>query len=250
MPYCTQSDLEQRIGLVQLASLTNDIWQIAAPASPSCNVIAGGTLSGTYYYVITAVGTAGETVQSTEVTGTTATNKTMRLAWTAVSSAKAYKIYRSGTSGTYTTPCLLVTTMAVTYDDTGAVALTAGSPQSDAFLPNVGVVTALIAKADTKIDSLAGQVYTVPFTTVPDLIKNISIDLSCYFALQRRPINVPMPDEWQKAYDDAIQILEDISNMLVKMPTSATIASAEADMVTGNQTKIDFYNPDNEESHF
>jgi phage gp36-like protein len=250
MPYCTQSDIEQRIGLVHLASLTNDIWQVSAPASPSCNVVAGGTLSGTYYYVISAVGEKGETVQSTEVTGTTATNKTMRLAWTAVSSARGYKIYRSGTSGTYTTPCFLVMTTAVTYDDTGTITLTTGSPQSDAFAPNSGVVTALILRADTMIDSLAGQVYTVPFTTVPDLIKSISIDLSCYFALQRRPINIPMPKEWQDAYTNAIKTLEDISNMLVKMPTTATIASAEADMEVSNSARIDFTNTDNSEYHF
>lgn len=250
MPYCTQSDLEQRIGLSQLASLTNDIWQVSAPASPSCNVVAGGSLSGTYYYVITAVGEKGETVQSTEVTGTTGANKTMRLAWTAVSAARGYKIYRSAVSGTYTTPCFLVMTTAVTYDDTGALTLTAGAPQSDAFAPNSGVVTALILKADTKIDSLAGQVYTVPFTTVPDIIKNISIDLSCYYALQRRPINVPMPKEWQDAYDKAMQTLEDISNMLVRMPDTATIASKEADFEPSNWTKIDFSDTDNSEHYF
>lgn len=250
MPYCTQSDLEQRIGLTRLCELTNDIWQQSAPTGVSCNVVAGGSLSGTYYYVVTALNEKGETVQSSEVTGTTGANKTMRIAWTAVSAAKAYKIYRSTSTGVYTTPCLVVQTTAVTYDDAGATTLLSGAPQSDSFAPNSGIITALIAKADTKIDSLAGQVYTVPFTTVPDIIKNISIDLTCYYAFQRRPINMEMPKEWQAAHDNAIQILEDISNMLIYLPTTAVIASAESDVEASNSARIDFTDEDNSEYYY
>ncbi len=248
MPYCTQSDLEQRIGLSQLAALTNDIWQVAAPTGATATKTTGGSLSEVaYYYVITAISDKGETIQSSQVTDTCdASNHSIILAWSAVSTAKAYKIYRSLTTNSYVTPCLLTTTTAVTYTDTGALTLASGAPTSDSFLPNVSVITALILKADTKIDSLAGQVYTVPFATIPDIIKTISVDLACYFAFQRRPINIEMPKMWQTAYDYAMTQLEAISNMLLRLPDTATVASSESSIDTSNATdQVSFTDPNN-----
>ncbi len=254
MPYSTQQDMEQRIGLSQLTALTNDVWQVSAPASVVATPASGGSLAvDTYYYVVTAVSEKGETVQSSEVNGTTdGTNKTIGLTWATVAGARAYKVYRSTTSGSYTTPCLVAQVTVLLYNDAGTVSpLLAGAPTSDAFLPNAAVITTLIAKADHLIDAKAGQVYTVPFTTVPDVIKDISADLAVYFALQRRPVNIETPKAWQEAYKNALAQLEDISNMLLRLPTTATIASAEGNIVTPTTDPVvDFNDSDNAMSDY
>jgi hypothetical protein len=48
------------------------------------------------------------------------------------------------------------------------------------------VVTAAIAKADALIDSYCGQVETVPFTTVPDIVQQHSVTIAIYFLYARR----------------------------------------------------------------
>lgn len=247
MPYCTQQDMEQRIGLPTLSELTNDVWQVAAPTSPSAALAAGGSLvDDTYYYVVTAVSEKGETVQSSEVNATTSgSNNSVAVSWTAVSQAKAYKVYRSLTTDTYATPCLVAQTTAVTYTDTGAVSpLLAGAPTEDAFLPNAAVVTDLIAEADATIDSVVGRTYTVPFTTVPTVIKNLSVDLACYLAFQRRPVNMGIPDSWKKMKDEVMEMLEKIADQSIRLPATATVASTSSEMNGDRGAEIDFNDED------
>jgi len=83
--------------------------------------------------------------------------------------------------------------------------------------PSATVCTDLITRACSLIDAYAGQVYTVPFTTIPQAIKDIAIDLSCYYALQRRPANYAMPKEWENVYNDSIGKLEKISNEFMEL---------------------------------
>jgi phage gp36-like protein len=108
---------------------------------------------------------------------------------------------------------------------------------SDTANPTIGsavVVESILANVDATINALAGQVYTVPFTTIPDIIKRIEIDLACYEVMQRRPVNMDMPKEWQTARDAAMKQLEAISNMLLYLPDTATVASAESAINTDN----------------
>jgi len=58
------------------------------------------------------------------------------------------------------------------------------------------VVDAAIARADADIDAWLVGVYTVPFTTVPEMIKFCSVDLS-FFYLYRRRFSGESP-EWVK----------------------------------------------------
>lgn len=243
MAYSTQQDLEQRIGLTLLTQLMNDVWQVSAPASPSANAAAGGSLADdTYYYVVSAVSEKGETVQSSEVNATTSgSNNSVTVAWSAVSQARAYRVYRSLTTDTYATPCLVAQTTAVTYTDTGAVSpLLAGAPTDDAWSPNAGNVAAVIANADTLIDAKLGMVYTVPFTTVPSIIRDLSVDIACYTAFQRRSLNQDMPKMWQKIYDDAMKMLDSIAEMTIRLPDTATVASASAAIDGSRGAEIDF----------
>lgn len=63
-----------------------------------------------YYYKITALGPAGETLGSNEVTVTPINvDDSVTVSWSAVPGAVGYKIYRSEASGTYTTPALKTT---------------------------------------------------------------------------------------------------------------------------------------------
>jgi phage gp36-like protein len=121
---------------------------------------------------------------------------------------------------------------------------------ANATTADVSVVDAILTNINATIDSLAGQVYTVPFTTVPPLVRRIAIDLACYEVMQRRPVNMDMPKGWQSAHDKAMKQLEAISNMLLRLPATATVASSESAMVTGNSARIDFSNEDNMEYNF
>lgn len=125
--------------------------------------------------------------------------------------------------------------------------LTNDIANSDA--PDSGVLSALVSRAQTIIDGKAGQVYTVPFTAVPDVIKEIAIDIVCFYCFQRRITNIEMPKSVEASYADALSRLEAVSNMLLKLPTSATIASAEADVVA-TPPLVDFNSTDSTMSFF
>lgn len=74
----------------------------AAPTISSITTsTTGGSISaGTYYYVVTAVGTDGESLSSNEVSiTTTGSTSTVTLSWSAPSGAISYNLYRSTTSG-------------------------------------------------------------------------------------------------------------------------------------------------------
>ncbi len=114
---------------------------LSAPTSVTATTIttgAGGSLNPNtpYYYVVTAVGVAGETLASFEATATTGTgasdNLTINLAWNPVLGATSYNVYRSVTSGDYT-DSLLANTTATAYTDDGSIALSNVTPPTDAF---------------------------------------------------------------------------------------------------------------------
>lgn len=102
-----------------------------APAAPVANAPTtantGGTLAAaTYYYKVTALNAAGESLGSNEgsVT-TTGASSSNTITWAAVSGATSYRVYRgtaAGAESTYYAPGNVTT-----FTDTGAAG-TAGSP--------------------------------------------------------------------------------------------------------------------------
>lgn len=112
---------------------------------------------------------------------------------------------------------------------------------ANATTPNSTIVSAMISRADRLIDSLAGQVYTVPFvigtncTTIPEVIRQLSIDLSIYFCMSRRFAQMEIPKDWQEIYKQAMEKLQGISNLLIFLDGSPTILSAEGDIVAPTQ---------------
>lgn len=72
-----------------------------------------------------------------------------------------------------------------------------------------GRITEAISQADSEIDSYCGRRYSVPFVTVPGIVKKISVDISIYNLYSRR-VEV-VPETRSERYKNAIRQLEGIS---------------------------------------
>lgn len=120
---------------------------------------------------------------------------------------------------------------------------------ANATAPNATIITALIEKADAYINGKIGQVYTTPLSPVPVQIKSLSVDLACFYIIQRRWSQVKMPDDWNLVYKNACQTIDDISNLLIKLDGSPTVSSEEADIVAPDVI-VDFTDTTSEWSMF
>ena len=69
-------------------------------------------------------------------------------------------------------------------------------------------VTRAIVNADAEIDSYCGTKYAVPFTTVPDIILAVSVDIAIYNLYARRK---GAPESIEKRYNSRIAFLKDVS---------------------------------------
>ncbi|MSQ93232.1 MAG: hypothetical protein EXR98_01605 [Gemmataceae bacterium] len=103
--------------------------QAAVTGTPGGNLVSGTT----YYYVITAIDSYGESLASNEKTFTAnGTDKTAVLSWSQVAGATGYKIYRSTISGSYSPGNHFVKKVVggatLTANDTNLPAPTVGSP--------------------------------------------------------------------------------------------------------------------------
>ncbi len=95
---------------------------------------------------------------------------------------------------------------------------------------NQSRVDEAIAQADAEIDSHCGGRYTVPFTTVPDIARKISVDIAIYNLYSRKVEEIP--ETRAERYKNAIRQLGDISSGKIM------IGESEADVpeVGGVQT--------------
>ncbi|QII11241.1 putative Mu-like prophage FluMu protein gp36 [Candidatus Kuenenia stuttgartiensis] len=66
-----------------------------------------------------------------------------------------------------------------------------------------------IAQADAEIDSYCGGRYSVPFGTVPDICRKISVDIAIYNLYSRKVEAIP--DTRSERYKNAIRQLEGIA---------------------------------------
>jgi phage gp36-like protein len=120
-----------------------------------------------------------------------------------------------------------------------------------ATIASPSVLDSILSNTDAMIDAKAGQVYTIPLTMPEAKITQIAIDLAIYACMLRRPVNMAMPKEWDDAKKAADKDLEDISNELLRLSDSQTVASMEANINTDNCTdQISFTDSNNQLSKF
>ena len=102
---------------------------------------------------------------------------------------------------------------------------------------NQSRVDEAIAQADAEIDSYCGGKYSVPFTTAPDIVKKISVDIAIYNLYSRKVEEIP--ETRAERYKNAIRQLEGISKGIISIgeavePTPATQGGPET-----NKTESD-----------
>lgn len=95
---------------------------------------------------------------------------------------------------------------------------------------NLARVSEAIAQADAEIDSYCGGRYTVPFATVPDIVKKCSVDIAIY-NLYSRKVEV-IPETRAERYKNAIRQLGDIAKGII------TIGEAEDDVPEAGGVQI------------
>lgn len=75
---------------------------------------------------------------------------------------------------------------------------------------NQSRVDEAIRQADAEIDTYCGGRYDVPFVTVPDIVKKISVDIAIYNLYSRRVEEIP--ETRSERYKNAIRQLGEIAS--------------------------------------
>lgn len=80
-------------------------------------------------------------------------------------------------------------------------------------------LTEQIKAADSLIDGyVSSALITVPVSApVPDMIKQLSFDITVYNLYDRMPL-IDIPERIQNKYDAAMKILQDIAKKLITIP--------------------------------
>lgn len=109
--------------------VNNNFLDLAVPGTPTVATTTG-SLTGTFYYVVTATNAAGETVASACSASVSPSGQGVTVSWSQVSGATGYRIYRN-TSCAFTSGSLLLTSISggqnTSFTD-GSVSTTTGLP--------------------------------------------------------------------------------------------------------------------------
>jgi phage gp36-like protein len=101
--------------------------------------------------------------------------------------------------------------------------------------PNQARVDEAIAQADAEIDSYCGERYSVPFSTVPDIVKKLSVDIAIYNLYSR--LVRDMPEVRSERYRSSIKQLEAIGKGNISLGADpAPKAHSEGRAETNRQT--------------
>src|SRR5574343_464872 len=87
------------------------------------------------------------------------------------------------------------------------------------------VVAQAITAADAEIDAYCGKQYEVPFTTVPDRIAALSVDIAIYHLYSRRSV---APEIRRIKYTDAIVFLKDVAKGVAVLGGTASPPAASS----------------------
>lgn len=101
----------------------------------------------------------------------------------------------------------------------------------------VSSITKALNRADSEVDGYCGKRYKVPFDTLPDFVKALSLDIAVFNLFSRRE-NVPENRKDRRA--SAVKNLEQIAKGIVTLgmqdPTpTETFTSATPSVISGNR---------------
>ena len=85
---------------------------------------------------------------------------------------------------------------------------------ADAGAVDADMVTRAIADADAEIDGYCGKRYSVPFSTVPAIIRKFSVDIAIYNLYARRK---GAPDDRKARYDNAVKFLSNVAKGIISL---------------------------------
>ncbi len=94
-----------------------------------------------------------------------------------------------------------------------------------------------IDQADSEIDSYCGGKYSVPFSTTPDIVKKISVDISIYNLYSRRVEEIP--ETRATRYKNAIRQLEGIAKGMISIGEDPEPTALSNDGIKTNKTSDD-----------
>lgn len=119
-------------------------------------------------------------------------------------------------------------------DEITLIELTQDDPDGDEVVESK--VTRAIENADSLIDGYSGKKYAIPLSPVPKLIRAISVDLAiCSLYTGREGV----PEDRQKACDNATQQLKDIAKGLLTLGVQPAPAVNTAQAAKNNsKTRI------------
>ncbi|MFJ4652683.1 hypothetical protein ACIP5Y_15590 [Nocardia sp. NPDC088792] len=131
-------------------TLTNVSNQLT-PTLTLGSLSGGGTLAaGTYFWVVTAVSAAGESLASNEVSAVVGSSvSSVQLSWAPVGGAVSYNIYRGTAAGGEN---IKFTATGTSFIDTGAAGAAQVPPTASAFGQAVKVYVSLVKSGGTVTD--------------------------------------------------------------------------------------------------
>lgn len=85
---------------------------------------------------------------------------------------------------------------------------------------NSTVISQTIVQATSIIDGYVGGVYSLPFTSLPELIKTLALDIVVYRLYLRRKKNDP-PEAVKQAFETALKLLRDVASGKITLGSDA-----------------------------
>jgi phage gp36-like protein len=120
---------------------------------------------------------------------------------------------------------------------------------ANATTADTTVLNALIAAADAEIDAILSDRFTVPFTSVPGRIRDISATITIFHAQARRFGVMNVAKDWRDQYTAALKELQAFvtgEHILV----GATIKAFNESAIVAPDREVNFDDTDNQASYF
>ncbi|WP_426998172.1 phage major capsid protein [Pseudarthrobacter sp. N5] len=209
---------------VEFITHTANTVGLAAPVITLGTAVAGGTFAaGTYFWKLTALSAAGETIGSNELTATLTANQLQPINWTAIPGATGHRLYRGTVAGGENV-LVAVVGAVTTVTDTGTAGTNASVPLANSTA-GAGAVAPGAAFPETSLTTtatiLTARKLAVFSTVVDELLQDFPtfaqyLDVE----LQRQIVDA---ENWQILNGDGTG-----QNLLGLLKTTGTLVRAKA----------------------